>query len=557
MSRISGRGPRSIAAAALLVSAAAAADGPGPFPPAGPPRAGNPPPPGDDPLQKMTVWRGTTSRMQAYKFVITDRSGEAFKGYLQEVPDKAPKANPFGPSGPPRVAVEGTIKGGELDFRQAAARAPVVLTYRGKYENGKLKMISVAQPGAPPANRRPPRPGAARPAPAPETATAEFTFAGMAYATFPDLNVLYEPLAATDPRAAARELARLMSFPLTSPADGRRFPVAERLWLPFRGMKLASEGSGYPEAENAVRYRLDELAAKAPGPWRAAAAEARGVLTARLKLARFNQVYGNTPDASLGRDFVKFMSGMRRAANDLERELKKDEAAGRAGASDETLRAAGKLAYSGSPARIIELLEKESQGNGVPPPAEVTRYMTNADAVMAGEQSRFWARHLVPPLEAANLPAADRLVRADPVWASFDKNEAQGLSAVAYKNVSGRPLTNVVLELRLENEYREATTLYHYAEHWPADAVLRAAPHPAWGGQRAYHMGRFAGHLSAWSDQGKATRRRVEIVNDKLTPRANDLRREWKEMEETTRDKSMLMGRVVVGTLPLPPATKP
>lgn len=560
MNHVNGLGARLVSIAALFVSAAGlhSADAPGPFPPASAPRPEGPLPPGDDPFQKKTIWQGVTSQKQTFRFVIQERTGNAFKGFIVQVPDQPPpppKPNPFGPSrpsGPPAVKVEGTVKGAELSFEQVPTKAGAgSFSYQGKYEKGVLKLTSTFQPAANP------KKGPARPPAAPEAMTGEFTFRGNASGTFPDFHELQRPLAADDPKAAARELARLMSFQLFSLDDRRLQPITARLWLPYRSVTFAPEGGEYTAVADAIRQRLDAIAAKAPAPWRAAAVDARIVLNSRLTFARFNQQFGNTPDASLSRDLPKFVLGMLDASNELNQALNRDRAEGREGASAETLKAAAKFAYSGSPKKIADALEKETQG-GLPPPLDVTRYMTNADIHMAHHQAKLWADHLIPVVEAANLPkAAGPLVQVDPVWATFDKNTAQGLSMTAHKNVSGRPLTNVVLEFRLANEYGEATTTYHYVEYWAADAVLRVAPHPAWGGERTYHMGQFTGHVSVWSDQGKTVRQEVKIVNPKLTARAKDLRKQWTDSDDKYWNTSMWIARSLLYSSSASPRPKP
>ncbi len=295
-----------------------------------------------------------------------------------------------------------------------------------------------------------------------------------------------------------------------------------------------------------------------PASWQAHVKEAQAIVTARLKLAHFDSKFGNTPGTSLTRDFPKFMSGLQKSLNEVDKAFEKDELEKRTLPSLDSLRALGRLHFNGSKARIDEILTKESQDDGLPPPAQVSKYMRRADIEMAHAQSDFWAKHMVPVLnKGIKNKLKTALVEVTPLWTSFDNNRAQGLSVLEYTNISDKPLTNVVLEIQLANEFDEKTAVYHYIEYWSPGEKVRGILHEAWGDERTFHMQNFKGQASFWSDQGKLLNTKLNFQNPKLTARATELRKTWLDWDAETLEPSQVWADVALSGIQLPTPTRP
>ena len=270
------------------------------------------------------------------------------------------------------------------------------------------------------------------------------------------------------------ELANLLSFGFWDEPVGRPMPIPERLYIYYRrdratGSSGFTKDMGYPAAESAVLFRLEQLqtaAANDPAMLRQVVDGAK-IIGERMKVAKFNQKYGNTPDASVGQG-LNMIERLHQRFESLDKSMTEDRAAQRL-MSVETLKRFKDLQQSVGPKGLENLLTKETHPNGLPPPVVLSAMLLGFDANECDIQANFWRQTLLPLAMGSAGPKVSAPVIETKVEWAIDPMILEPyplLKGVSLINRGVVPLTNVVVELSAETAFGEKKNQYYYFRNW-------------------------------------------------------------------------------------------
>lgn len=318
------------------------------------------------------------------------------------------------------------------------------------------------------------------------------------------------------------ELRALMSFGYSDQVGGWLLPIPQRLNIEFRrhrptGSNRLFVDMGYGTAEAGVQYRFQQLESAAGGDPQllAAVTASRKLVVERLKIARFNQNWGNTPDSSVWAG-LSFMNSLRGKLAALGRAIDADTAAERL-VSPETWRRLQDMQGSVGNGALERFISGQSQLGGLlPPQSELQAMLMGVEAVACDSAAEIWRTRLLPAAIAAAGPRIAAPVVETSVVFGRDpmvvENESL-LRAVALVNRSGRTLTNVTVELQAQNSFDDRRPQYYAFREWPDGAVRYLTPHH-WLAMQTYTSSlQVAGRL--WSDQLSADIAPVKQANPK------------------------------------------
>ena len=498
--------------------------------------------PTTSPFVVGSVWQGTekvtkpSPQTTNWKLIVTSRDGESFKADLVWLDQSATQVF---------RRIEGTLKAdGSMVWHGAAGERrpghPHAGTLKGDQIDARISgnlAGTAAAEGTLTLKRIEPgkeNPGGASPP--------------LTFFEFPDLDRLTVPLVVQPSAFFWREVAALLSFGYATDADKTRYPLTERLYLPYRSMKHTSlPRTGYPEADRALIARLDQLINLAPPEAKTAAAEARLVIRERLKLALANQRFGNTPDQSL--DMAKiFFREAHEKAKALEEQLDHDES--KQEMSPESWKRLRELTQSLGRDKVMELLGSRTQPGGLPPPIDFSAYLAYADMISADNQGAVWKKHLLPfVMKSAGSEAKSPIVELTAIWRKHgSKPVSERLDSFHLQNISGAPLSNAVVEIIAENEWGEQIAHYCYVKDWPAGAGFRALPHPRWERRQLVYTNSMKVMFTIWSDQARQPARTVALASPTPIPDYQKLRKIYTDYDKQyAPDSDRWRYRVLLG----------
>lgn len=302
---------------------------------------------------------------------------------------------------------------------------------------------------------------------------------------FPDLDRLSQPVGASL-EEAWRDIASQLSFDFRPQGlrPGLTLPVSGRLNLPFRELRISGGGlilkdKGYDRARQLAGLRLDAHVKSAAEPLRALARDARRISEARMKVAEAHQRWGNSPEASLryGASVLGDLAVRWLALEESQRQDELDEV----DISPETLARmndvlAGIRKHT-RPGEIYDAVAVRPQDNGLPAPAQFTWLMKQFDSEIADHAAVVWRERILPLARAAGGPrdSASRL-SASALW-SDERTAFSPLIGTSVRNNGDVTLTNVIIELVLDNGWERRTT-YYFIPSWPKARLVTLYPHP-------------------------------------------------------------------------------
>ncbi len=343
---------------------------------------------------------------------------------------------------------------------------------------------------------------------------------------FPDLDRLLKRPGPT-PAEVWQDIASQMSFDFRPQGlrPGLTLPVAGRLNLPFRRLRLAGGGflrdKGYGRAQSAAASRLRDIAAAAPPDLKSLALESRRLAEARMRIAEAENRWGNSVDASL-RMGVAIIADLGSKWIALEESQRRDELAD-LDISDETVARLGEVMSAvskyGRPNELYDTLVNRPQSNGLPAPAQFSWLLSQYDTEVADRVVALWRSKVLPHVVAsAGLRTDSPLIAATVVW-SDERTAFAPLQGVTLRN-TGDSLANVVVEMTLHNGWEERTT-YYWIPSWPTGRTVQLSLHPRHQVQRDYTL-RAKVNVRYWSDRASGTMPSLESVNVRPKPDAAD-----------------------------------
>lgn len=504
---------------------------------------------GEDPtslLVKGSAWKGVVAQTKpqsssaTFRIVITERTGDSFKADLYWLENS--RTTPFR-----RIQGEAT-RGGHFSWKGAAGESRPGLLHVGKISKDRIE-VAIA-----PNDKK-------------VAATVVLNLdrgegvlpTVASYGDFPDLTALVRPVEISPQNPLWQELADLLSFSYLRGTDRWQMPITDRLYLPFRGKRLAEpEKQGFHAAENALLYRLDQMVAVAPPADRPMALQAQRLVEARLKIARVNQVAGNTPDSSF-RIGAQFVIEALSKWDELEKQVQKD-------IKKKTLSALTLVTFleakeAGSSDALRALIEKRKQVGGLPAPALLSGYFSYGDMAVVECLAEFWRQNLVPLAKKGAGPAsAQPLVEVTPGWRKKkgDKGFFERFDHFQVRNISGKKLTNVVVEIEAETEWHDKAAHYYFFRELAAGEVHRCLPQQRWELRRLDFVTQITSRCSAWADQGSSTNSAAKFISPTPHPDPADWREKYLEQDRLHLVEGEAWSILAVIGYPLPrPTTRP
>jgi hypothetical protein len=352
------------------------------------------------------------------------------------------------------------------------------------------------------------QPGLAAPKTKPPKTPAKPRTAMSKEALFPGLSGLKNKVDVANDAAVTRELATLMSFAYYSEKGQVPTPISERLYIPYRSKQYTGLQPGFADATKLLLARHEQLQ-KTPGTNLAAAASARLLFHERLKIAAFNQRFGNTPDSSF-EQFGRYLGNAFEKLNALEEQLERDK--------DAVAQKKASLPLSmESLVRAVELqkaLSVESLKDQLTTPAAVSGYLAYADMAAVDRESDFWSSTLLPlATQNAGAESSTPLVTVTGHWGKRIGPTTQVLDHIGLRSAAPKKMTHVVVELIAENEWGDSAAHYYYFNQLLPREYLRLVPHPRWQKRRLPFTNTINVKYSVWTDEGREIGQTVKLTN--------------------------------------------
>jgi hypothetical protein len=278
-----------------------------------------------------------------------------------------------------------------------------------------------------------------------------------------------EPKPSVQSVAIFRELATLLSFSYYMSAKRAARPVpspsAQRLFIPYSSMALFNSDSYQAAASPLLALYHELLKVDDPG-LRKIADKSRNIFLLRVKLELLNERYGLTPSNSIGMARADIITdGLRNALRDGEDGNDLDNAQQTAMGILGNLRSA----------------------------AKISAVATYADMDAVDRSAELWKQDVLPwAQKIAGPPSPNKLVSVEPQWSqramnfNFVDTSLYALDEISITNVSGKDLTDVVVEAQVANEWDERASHYYFVPRLKAGSGLRLMLHPRWVNRRPY-----------------------------------------------------------------------
>jgi hypothetical protein len=172
-----------------------------------------------------------------------------------------------------------------------------------------------------------------------------------------------------------------------------------------------------------------------------------------------------------------------------------------------------------------------------------------------------WQRPLLPWAKKIAGPPSDRqLAEIQPIWAedSVWKNgvptseKLKKLDRLSLKNVSGKDLTDVVVEIVLENEWKEKGYNYYYLSTLKAASTVRLTIHPRWQNRNAPYSKKVTTKFSIWAKEASDANRETTFDSPNPDPNANDSQRIFRARDNlnNVRTDGSALARKLLSCIP-------
>jgi len=353
----------------------------------------------------------------------------------------------------------------------------------------------------------------------------------------------------SDPNYVWRHLASMASFPYLR--DNRGPAWGEQYFMPWRSKHPTITPGGYGTAADMLLGRssgggknqqyiellfqeFDRMAAT-PFPYlQRATDDFHALYRARIQLGEADELFGNTPNSSIREFQQKVM--LPAAKYEFQRELDRAELQDRLDRDfPGKYRVIDAPMSAASQAHLRDFIQgAKGLSDDVQQRAVVSGLLAYADMAQVDRQALLWRAWLLPLARACGgPPAAKPLVAIDGNWKanvlSADRGKNVKLADFLLRNAAGRDLTNVTVQLLIENEWGDRAEQYYFFDRLETAEVFRLTPHPRWDRRRIPFTNTVKARWSVWADQGTEEARAATLTNptpiaDAASARADFLR---------------------------------
>lgn len=375
-----------------------------------------------------------------------------------------------------------------------------------------------------------------------------------------------------DPNSVWRHLASLTSFPHLR--DNRGPAWGEQFFLPWRSkhptvtpgpygavtdMLLGrSPGGGKNQQYMELLFKEFDQMAAAPFPYlRRANDDFHALFRARFQLAEADELFGNTPNSSIREFQQKVM--LPAAKYEFQREVDRAELQERL---DRDFPGKYKVIDAPPSAASRGHLRDFIQGakgitDDVQQRAVVSGLRAYADMAQVDQQASLWQTRLLPLAKKCAGPAATKpLVNIEGNWKAnafaADRGKSVKLTDFQLRNVAGRELTNVAVEMVVENEWGDRAEQYYFFDRLETAEGLRLTPHPRWEKRRLPFTNAVKVRWSVWADQGAEEGRTAALKNPTPIADATGARKDYLKYDAQYQAEGEALGEMV-RTMPFIP----
>ena len=376
-----------------------------------------------------------------------------------------------------------------------------------------------------------------------------------------------------DADAVWHQIAMFNSFPAHrgkgGPAGGEQFFLPWRSGRPtvtpgayggLTDMLLGrAPGGGKNQQYIELTFKQFDQWAATPHPYlRRAGAEFLALDRARFQLAEADELLGNTPNSSI-REFqqkvslpaAQYVFQRDKDRAELEARLNRENADPRVRfvVTDAPLTEASRKHLDdliGGASGLVEDVKNRSVVSGL---------LAYADMAQVDRHTRLWQTWLLPlAKKCGGPPATAPLLDVSGDWKVqlASRERFMRLNEFHLKNVAGKELTSVTVELLVENEWGDKAAQYYFFDRVEAAETVRLTPHPRWAKRVLPYTNAAKVAWSVWSDQATETGRAKSLANPTPIPDAAGARGDFRKYDQQYRPEGEALG-AVVRTFPLLP----